>query len=267
MLPELYASLFRKMRGKGLGLGLFNKLHALLWQRWLRPRWIEVHGYRMYLPPDDTGFSQVLEMGAVFEPEVVECFKQMARPGMVVLDVGANLGYYTLLASRLVGPAGKVVAVEPELINIQYLVKNLLENGCTNVIVAPYAAGDSTKTATLYLSPMSRSGHSLVRPERGGGAEEQQKTVITALDDLLPPDLYPQMLKMDIEGAEPLALKGMERILDDKRLETIIIECNKDYLSKDGLTAEDLLDRLREKGFTCRALDGVNYLGVRAARS
>lgn len=262
MLSELYARLFRRLRGKGLGLGLFNKLHALLWQRWLRPEWIEVNGYRMHLPPDDTGFSQVLEMGDVFEPEVVKCFRQLARPGMVILDVGANVGYYTLLASRLAGPTGKVVAVEPELINIQYLIKNLLENGCTNVILAPYAAGNAAKNATLYLSPSSRSGHSLLRPEQGGG--QRQKVVMTALDDLLPGDLYPQLIKMDIEGAEPLALKGMGRMLGDRRLEAIIIECSKDHLSRRGLTPEALLDRLREHGFTCRALDRDNYLCVRS---
>jgi FkbM family methyltransferase len=261
MLSELYATLFWKLRGKGLGFGVFNKVHALLWQRWLRPDWIEIHGFRMYLPKDDTGFSQVLEMGETFEPEVVASVRRLARPGMTVLDVGANLGYYTLLASRLVGPSGKVVAVEPELLNIQYLTRNILENGCTNVLVAPYAAGDALKTETLYLSPSSRSGHSLVRPK--DGAVARQKAVMVTLDELLPHALYPQLVKMDIEGAESIALDGMRKILEDRRLEAIIIECNKDYLAMRGQTPEALLGRLREKGFTCRALDRDNYLAVR----
>ncbi len=93
---------------------------------------------------------------------------------------------------------------------------------------------------------------------------ERQKTAVVALDDALTREQYPQVIKMDIEGAEPLALKGMGRILDDKRLETIIIECSEYYLAKQGLTPDALLDTLRKKGFAFRVLDKDNYVGVRA---
>lgn len=261
MLSDLYASVFRRLRGKGLGLGLFNKVHSLFWQKWLRPEWVEVNGYRMRLPPDDTGFSQVLEMGEVFEPAVIAALRDVVKPGMTVLDVGANLGYHTLLASKLVGPAGKVVAVEPEATNLEYLALNLKENACANVTVLPYAAGEAASSMTLYLSPSSRSGHSLL-PTDGG--TKTQTVEVAALDDVVPPALQPDVVKMDIEGAEAMALRGMKRLVADPRLKAIVIECNPDHLSKQGTTAERFLQGLRGSGFVFTALDRDNWLGRRA---
>jgi FkbM family methyltransferase len=221
----------------------------------------------MYLPEDDTGFSQVLEMGEIFEPEVVKCFREVIRPGMVVVDIGANMGYYTLLASRLVGAQGKVVAIEPELNNLHYLAKNITENSCDNVFVVPYAAGDASKPTILYLSHPSRSGHSIIKPDTTASTTRNQKAVMIALDSFLPKEFYPQVIKMDIEGAELLAIDGMEQILKNNPLEAIIVECPENGASMQGSSQHALLSRLRGFGFQCRHLDAHNVLGVRSSHA
>jgi FkbM family methyltransferase len=264
-LRECYRRVFKKLHGKGLGLGLFNRLHALIWQRFLRPKSVDIHGLRMVLPPDDTGFSQVLDMGDIFEPEMVGAFERAVAPGMTVLDVGANVGYYTLLASRLVGESGKVLAFEPERTNLSFLLRNIAGNSCSNVLVCPYAVSSGAGTAVLHLTRPSRSGHSLVvrHKEREAGGEQTIATV--GLDDFLPREFIPDVVKMDIEGAEPLALKGMTRILSDPKLKVVFIECNRDMLAAQGTSPEEVLGTLRDRGFSCLRLDEANFLCTRTA--
>jgi FkbM family methyltransferase len=129
------------------------------------------------------------------------------RPGDVAYDVGANAGFFTLLMSKLVGPAGRVHAFEPHPRNLENLHRHLALNNVANVTVHPVAVGDKTGKATFHCSDDSATG----RLARGG-----ELTVdCVALDDLdIPP---PNTVKMDIEGGEGLALCGMTRILRTAR--------------------------------------------------
>src|ERR1035437_4240958 len=113
-LASLYESLFKKVRGKGFGLGLFNLFHKKIYEGWLQPPYVEINGCRLFLPGHDVGVSDNLRMEGAWEPEMTDEFKRLVRPGMTVLDVGANIGYHTVLASRLVGPKGRVLAFEPD---------------------------------------------------------------------------------------------------------------------------------------------------------
>jgi FkbM family methyltransferase len=260
MLADLYRGAFRRLGGKGLGLGLFNRVHRLVWQNWLQPEAVDVLGFRLTLPKDDTGMSQVLQMGQLFEPEMVERFQRVVRPGMVVLDIGANLGYYTLLASKLAGPGGKVLAFEPELTNLSFLMKNIAQNACVNVFVCPCAVSDAFGELTLYLSYPSRSGHSIIRPD--DGASRSQRVGAVSLDEYVAP-LEPNVVKIDIEGAEALALRGMKRMVGNPALEAVFIECNRDALLKRGSSADEVLKPLRAAGFAAEDIDGVNFLCTR----
>ena len=221
----------------------------------------------MFLPSDDTGFSQVISMGDAFEPEMSDAFKSAVLPGMTVLDIGANVGYYTLLASSLAGPSGKVLAFEPERTNLSFLLKNVAENACSNVMVCPYAVSSDFGSAVLHLARHSRSGHSMVIPPQNREAGGEQTIVTVGLDGFLPQALRPDVIKLDIEGAEPLALKGMERLLLEPKLKTVFIECNSSMLAAQGTSSEEVLGVLRRHGFSCRGLDGINFLCSRSTQA
>src|SRR5207249_4760314 len=133
-----------------------------------------------------------------FERPLVKEFTRVVRQGMTVVDIGANVGFYTLVASRLVGAAGQVVAFEPDPRLHGYLTRNLQDNNCTNVIARQAAVTDHAGTARFTSDPGGTGGR--VSEEAGDAVEA------VALDDL---DLDVDVVKMDIEGGEVRALAGM----------------------------------------------------------
>ena len=106
-----------------------KQLYGLLINR-LKPSTVEVLGHRIHLDPGD---SLLLSVNGAYEESEARLFEQSIRPGDVVVDIGANIGYYTLLAARAAGPQGHVYAFEPERGNYGLLTRNLAENGYTNV--------------------------------------------------------------------------------------------------------------------------------------
>jgi FkbM family methyltransferase len=137
-----------------------------------------------------------------YEPEQTQAFQEIVRPGHVVYDVGAHYGYYTLLASVLTGPTGKVFAFEPSPANIPRLQTHCRINRCANVIIREIALSDHEGTARFDNQTGSGTGH--LSP---GGAVEVQITTLDTLSSQLP---TPQVLKIDCEGAELLVLAGGE---------------------------------------------------------
>jgi FkbM family methyltransferase len=106
----------------------------------------------------------------VWEPDITRFIAARLRPGDAFIDVGANIGYYSLLASRLVGSYGRVAAVEPSLSIRAELLTNLAVNGATNVRVISMAASDSAHSAVLYRGPETNRGASTICELRGFGS-------------------------------------------------------------------------------------------------
>ncbi len=143
------------------------------------------------------------------EPLLQQAFVDMVKPGDVVYDLGANVGFFTLLVARLVGPQGAVVAFEPDPRNAEALRSNVARNGLSHVIVVEQGVADTSGSLRFNIqdSTMSRIA------EEG---EEGIDVPVTTLDAFLvsesaPP---PTLLKLDIEGAEISALRGAETLLD-----------------------------------------------------
>ncbi|MDE2292106.1 MAG: FkbM family methyltransferase, partial [Elusimicrobia bacterium] len=183
------------------------------------------------------------------------------RPGMTFVDLGANIGYYSVLASRLVGPEGRVFAFEPDTANLELLLRNVRENGCRNVAVAPYAVSDRVGFAELYQAESAPAVHSIARPpesSRGG-----RRVMTVSLDEYFPEGVCPDFVKMDVEGAEFMALSGMTRLLSDRRLKVVVFESLAIFLEPQGRTSEDLDGILRRHGFGISQLDKSNRLAVR----
>lgn len=186
-----------------------------------------------------------------YEPLAVRWLEDSVRPGMRVVDVGANIGYFSLLMSSLVGRSGHVYAVEPGEENLEVLGAALDANGRDNVTVLPVAAGATRQERVLRLSDSSDSHSFYAHPL----AETRATATVmeTPLDDLIeaPVDL----VKIDVEGAELEVLAGMSRLLAARPRPRLLVEWNPSCLRTAGERAEHLPSFLAERGFELSVLD------------
>lgn len=155
-----------------------------------------------------------------YEPELQEAVAELVRPGMVAYDVGANIGYITLLLARSVGEAGRVIAFEALPANLSRLRTNLGLNALISWIdVVPMAVTDTTSRVRFLVGPSGGMG----KAEGSAGRELKYKESIDVLGISLDDFVYqqgnppPEVVKMDIEGGEVLALPGMSEVLSTAR--------------------------------------------------
>jgi FkbM family methyltransferase len=177
-----------------------------------RPNLAEVQGNKMYLHPKDKGICWALLLHGVYEEYETELVKKEVKKGMVVLDIGAHIGYYTLIAARLVGEEGKVFAFEPDPGNFALLKKNVEVNGFKNVILIQKAVSNKSGEIALVCDDEQTASHHIMGTARG-------KTKVVNVDMISLDEYFTgksltiDLIKMDIEGAEELALQGMRQLL------------------------------------------------------
>ena len=151
-----------------------------------------------------------------WEPHTTAVFEQHVRPGMTVVDVGANVGWFSMLAAALVGPGGRVVAVEPWSENCRLLLLSILENGFDHVELWPLAV-DRARGWAHFMNHVGSNGGLI--PGSREDLASGRGTVVPAfpLDDLLAPEEPVHFLKIDVEGAEHRVVLGASRTLERHR--------------------------------------------------
>ncbi len=159
----------------------------------------------LWFDDQDAHLTPWIRQQGVWEADVMKLLRARLRPGGVFVDVGANVGFHTVLASQLVGPAGRVVAVEPAPWTLELLRANVWRSRAGATVV-PVAASDARGTLRLSIEADHRSG---ARLDAGGELEVEA----APLDELLP-ELAVDVLKVDVEGAEPLVLRGARSLID-----------------------------------------------------
>lgn len=148
-----------------------------------------------------------------WEPEVVECIQKHVTPGMTVLDIGAQSGFFSLLLSKRVGPAGKVIAFEPLPANFRILEENIRLNGLKNVTVRNEAVAERSGDMSFEF-PRHEPGL-IAGPVLAGDSQAIFTVRGISLDDWLSANQFPvQFIKMDVEGAEVEVLRGALKMLD-----------------------------------------------------
>lgn len=156
-----------------------------------------------------------------YEPDLQSAIADLVKPGMVAYDLGANIGYFSLLLARTVGHAGKVFAFEALPANIERLNRNVRLNSLEDTItVVPAAVVDRSQPIHFLLGPSGRMGK--VEGSSGRHSTDYQDVITVdgiALDDFAYKENHsePAVIKMDIEGGEVLALPGMRRVLGQAR--------------------------------------------------
>jgi FkbM family methyltransferase len=173
--------------------------------------------------------------------------ERLVRPGMTVLDVGGNLGLYTLLLSRLVGPSGRIVTFEPDPELFALLRRNCELNGCANVEAHNLALG--RRRDRLVLRKMILNSGDNTLGAGGSGLFRREVTIdVVALDEFLP-GLRPDLVKIDVQGWELEVLRGMERTLAACPAAALYLEYWPEGFRRAGYTADDLVGFLRERGY------------------
>lgn len=200
----------------------------------------------MRLHDDDELISRVLRRQRLWEAASTWFCLRHVRRGDHAVDVGANIGYYSLLLSRCVGVQGRVYAFEPEPLNLALLRVNLQINGCSNVVVHPLALADTHGQRPLYLCPSNRGDHRL-----GFTPHRDMITVPVTMADrcLGPRPARVDFVKIDVQGAEELVLRGMRELIEKNRqCLTMLIELSPSLLTNVGSTYGSLLALIEEMG-------------------
>ncbi|HEY3282478.1 MAG TPA: FkbM family methyltransferase [Armatimonadota bacterium] len=186
----------------------------------------------------------------VLEPETVDVFRGLLRPGLTVIDLGANIGQYTLLAAHHVGPHGQVHAFEPTPEVADSLQANVTLNGFGNVTICRAAVSDAPGIVHLHPDPEAPDINSIL-PVRGQNRGATVEVPALRLDDYIAQrGLGPvDMVKMDIEGAEMMALAGAPKLLSGETAPILILELNPEALDRAGSSPAELLRLLERHGY------------------
>jgi FkbM family methyltransferase len=228
----------------------------------LVPVWFQVEpNIRMHLDPADLGPRMILESG-VYEPVSIRMVSEHLSAGATFIDVGADLGYYSLKAAPIVGAAGHVIAIEPNFETLERLRVNLSASNANVVAVAPAACSDAEGELELYVAPSGNAGEtslSKVNASQEGAISRTFKVRARPLDDIVRESgaVRVDAIKIDVEGAEYLVLKGAVQTLD-RFHPMLLVEIVERQLRGMGTSSAQVRELLRAHGYREGRHDGLN---------
>jgi len=192
-------------------------------------------GFDLWVDPNDEILSRSIVYDKVWEPATSKLIKDVIHSGDTGIDLGANIGYFTILMANLVGSSGKIFSFEPAPLNFKILQKNVQQNHLENVVLEQSAVGDTDGKIKLYLSN-TNSGWHKVFPTQFIDYEVSEKNIdvnIFSLDKIFANKKI-DFIKMDVDGLEHLILLGGEKVLS--QVESVLIEVNDNFIEQaDGV--------------------------------
>ncbi len=209
------------------------------------------HGIKMYFDPTDPHLIDMIDKKDP-EQKVKEIFLENISSGDVVIDVGANIGDYTLIACKKVGDSGKVLAFEPLSETFSVLTRNLQLNEITHCQPFQKAVGEKLGVANLYKTNASGTMGHLDSSLSGQNLIKKNETEVVTIDNVLSSNHIENvsMMKVDVEGFEHEVLLGCLKSFKEKKIKKILCEVHFKYLESKGKSEETIYDLLREHNFT-----------------
>ena len=209
------------------------------------------YGFSMNIQSDQQ-IDRVIYYWGCWEPNETDIIRKLLRPGYTFVDVGANDGYFSLLASSLVGESGKVIALEPTPDIAAELRANIHLNGFKNISVLERAASDVTGELTLTTPLGAGSGMTTFRSVAG----RSWRVKADRLDVLLSDSPPPNVVEVDVEGAELKVLRGMEGLLKGEDAPHILCEVTASFLEEVGDSAGALYSLMEQLGYRTFLIEG-----------
>jgi len=206
-------------------------------------------GVLLFPPHDRLMPPLIADQHGRWEIEESDQLRALLSPGMTFVDVGAHVGYMTLLGARAVGPEGRVIAVEASPENVELLRANVAANRASNVDIVAAAASDRSGHLTLSLSPWN-SGDNRAYP-----VPEMERIDVPAvrLDDVMPVDVHVDVVKLDTQGTDHRAVRGMEATLARCR-PVLVVEFWPPTITESGDDPLAVLAQYAAMGFEVRVL-------------
>jgi len=221
-------------------------------------RMVELDGMLLGIPAAEWRLASYLEHRGHPEPGFAGLLFQHLKPGSRFIDVGANLGIYTVSAAMVVGSAGRVTAIEPTPTTAAVLRENIQLNGLKEtgiVTLVEAAAGARSGRATLAVYP-ANSGHNSLYAK--GSEDVTVDVAVISLDDLIPSGERIDVVKIDVEGAELDVIKGMQRIAVENPGIVVFAELAEKHLSRAGVTVEGFLAETARLGWLSDVFETIS---------
>jgi FkbM family methyltransferase len=263
LIFSLFIKIIKSLSAKGIGkipgiLRLYNLIYKILYPKGIIL--IDIQGSKMYVNTQDKGLVPSLLVYGVYEKYESELFKKLIKPGMLVVDIGANIGYYSLIAAKLVGNNGRVYAFEPEPNNYNLLVKNIKINNLANIIPIQKAVSNKRGNIKLFLDKVNLAAHSFSEnniPIQKEGFVEVEALTLDEFFENTTKNSKVDFIKLDTQGAEGLVVEGSTGILSSNNLK-IVMEFWPYGLKNMGTDPLRLLHKLQNFGFRIKLIDEVS---------
>lgn len=220
---------------------------------------IETQGINLYVNTDDKAISPTLMMHGIYEKHEVAILKKLIKPGMIFVDIGANIGYFSLIAANIMQNKGRVYSFEPEPNNYDILLKNVENNDYENIIPINKAVSNYDGKIKFFRDKRNLGGHSFSKGNLGNFADFLEIEAVT-LDSYFK-DIVDNIdvIKIDTQGAEGLIIDGADNLLKNKNIK-ILMEYWPYGLRNMGADPYQLLVKMVKKGFKISFVDNGGIL-------
>ena len=238
-------------RTRPLELALFLK-----WALRVKRMETEAQGLKLWVDPASNFGKRILGEGN-YEADLTGAFRQLLRPGHTFVDVGANEGWFSMLAAQLVGPRGRVLACEPQERLWQAISKNIALNRFTNCQLLPFGISDAAGRAEINLYPSLNTGSSNISDSKRRWETKQVIELVTLADvlDSLNGGVV-ELVKVDVEGFEHKVLESAGDHLGTT-IKSLVVELHPEQLEALGSSVQSVVRLLESRGYTKEYSSGV----------
>ncbi len=208
---------------------------------------VEIEGRKMFTQNND---GLALSIFKIYEPNQTEIVKKYVHEGDIVIDIGAHVGYYTLLMAQLVGENGKVYSFEPDPVNFQLLKKSVEINGFENVVLIQKAVSNITDKVKLFLGDDDSAINRIYDAKLGDAKESIDVESVTIDEYFKENDELVNFIKIDSEGSEIKIINGMKQFLSRNQELVMMTEFFPFLIKKSGDEPNQYLKSLEKSGFS-----------------
>lgn len=222
-------------------------------------RFVQLDGFQLATDRTDISVAQEIVGNGIYEEHLTALFRSVLRPGMSFVDVGANIGYFTMLASTLVGPTGAVSAFEPNTENCRQILLSVARNGFGNIKLHPLALTESVGSA--FFSSAIGSNGALLSSADDTLMNPNCLVVATAPMTLLVDKA--DVIKMDVEGAEGVVVKGALPLIERLR-PVVTAEFSLEMIPRvSGMSGLEFIELFTRRNYRVELLDRQHRTAAR----